>query len=134
MLSCSFSDISRAITMSSGSSDAVSISISAPRALSVSNASYDTTWLRRIFFKLCFFAAFSSVVSQVDLPCDLDQFVLDSDIKFFFIRHLADLRSFEILRKPKFQKRRGAGRRQDYRPAQHVSAFAGNGEFLSVEI
>ena len=60
------------------------------------------------FFKLCFFAAFSSLVSQVDLPCDLDQFVLDSDIKFFFVRHLADLRSFEILRKPKFQKRRGA--------------------------
>ena len=84
------------------------------------------------FFKLCFFAAFSSLVSQVDLPCDLDQFVLDSDIKFFFVRHLADLRSFEILREPKFQKRRSAGQTENSH--RHISAVSGKNTPVAVGI
>ena len=84
------------------------------------------------FFKLCFFTAFSSVVSQIDLLCNLDQFVLDSDIKFLFSRHLADLRSFEILREPKFQKRRGTGQTENSH--WHIPAVLGKNTPMAVGI
>ena len=83
-------------------------------------------------FDLSLLTAFRSVVTQIDLLCNLDQFIFDSDKEFFFSRHWAVLQSFEILRKPKFQKRRGAGRRQNDCPAQVLSVFWRSCIFLFV--